>query len=69
MRMIFCHIKDTLFAHKNIRYCDIYFPRNFITKVKHVMVEAMKFLGKDMTIRLILSSLRKNQSVCGKIAF
>ena len=34
----------------------IYFPRNFITTAKHVVaVEAIKYLGKNMTICLILA--------------
>ena len=54
--MLFCHIKVALFAHEKIRYMGIYFPRNFITTAKHVvMVEAIKCLGKYMTICLILA--------------
>ena len=65
---IFCHIKDALFAHKNIRYCGISFPRNFITEVKrHGGSNQISRKGHGHT--LILSSLRKNQFVCGKIAF
>ena len=34
----------------------LYFPRNFIITAKHlVMVEAIKYLGKNMTICLILA--------------
>ena len=35
---------------------DIYFPRNFITSAKHVVVaESIKYMGKYMTICLILA--------------
>ena len=54
--MLFCHIKVALFAHEKIRYMGIYFPRNFITMAKHVvMVEAIKCPRKYMTICLILA--------------
>ena len=33
----------------------MYFLRNFITTAKNVAVEAIKYLGNDMTIYLILA--------------
>ena len=57
------------FRTLNDRYMGIYFPRNFITTAKHVVVvEAVKYLGKYMTICLILAC-EKKQSICDKIAF
>ena len=50
--MLFCHISVAPFAHETIRY----FPRNFITMAENVIVvEAIKYLGKYMTICLILA--------------
>ena len=44
------------FTHETIRYMGMYFPRNFITTAKHVVVvEKIKYLGKYMTICLILA--------------
>ena len=54
---ILSHI-GALFAHEKIRYLGICFLRNFITNVtaKHVViVEAIKYLDKNMTICLILA--------------
>ena len=68
--MLFCHIKVAPFAHEKIRYMGIYFPRNFITTAKHVvMVEAIKCLIKYMTICLILACEKEATSTCDKIAF
>ena len=54
--MLFCHIYVAPAAYEKIRYKGIYFPRNFIAMAKHVvMVKAIKYLGKYMTICLILS--------------
>ena len=45
----------------------IYFPRNVITTTKHiVVVEAIKYMGKYVTICLILAC--EKQSICAKIA-
>ena len=53
-----CMYKNAVLSHKGgslIRYMGIYFPRNFITTAKHVVVvEAIKYLGKYMTIRVCL---------------
>ena len=65
IRMLFCHVKVALFAHEKIKYMGIYFPRNFITNAKHipvVMVEAIKCLGKYMTICLILAC--EKEAIC-----
>ena len=44
------------FAYETFRYMCIYFPRNVITTAKHVVVvEATKYLGKCMTICLIIA--------------
>ena len=48
--MLFCHILVAPFAHENIRYMGILFPRNFTT-----IVESIKYLEKYMTICLILA--------------
>ena len=54
--MLFCHIQVAPFAHGKIRYIGIYFLRNYITTAKHVViVEAIKYLEKYMTICLILA--------------
>ena len=64
-----CHIQIAPFAHEKIRYMDMYVHRNFMTTAKHVvLVEAIKCLGKYMTICLILSC-EKKQSICDKTAF
>ena len=43
------------FANGMIRYMGIDFPRNFITTAKHVVVvEAIKYLEKYMTMRVCL---------------
>ena len=56
IRMVFCHIKVAPFAHETISYIGIYFPRNFTTTAENVIVvEAIKYLGKYMTICLILA--------------
>ena len=56
IRMLFCHIYTAPFAHERIRHMGIYFPRNLITTAKHVAnVEPIKYLGKYMTICLIIS--------------
>ena len=48
--MLFRNIQVASFAHENISYMGVYFPRNFITTAKHVvMVDAIKYLGKYMT--------------------
>ena len=52
---ILSHIGCSL-AHETIRYMGIYFTRNFFTKAQLiVVVEAIKYLGKYMTICLILA--------------
>ena len=44
------------FTHERIKHMGIYIPRYFITTVEHlVKVEPIKYLGKYMTICLILS--------------
>ena len=49
-------MKIAPFALEKIRYMGIYFPGNYITTAKDVvMVEAVKYLGKYMTIWLILA--------------
>ena len=54
--MLFCHIQVAPFAHENIRYMGIYFLRNFIITTKQVLiVEAIKYLEKYMTVWLILA--------------
>ena len=61
--MLFCHIKVAPFAYETIRYIGIYFPRNFITTAKHgVVVEAIKYLGKYITICLILAC--EKEAIC-----
>ena len=51
-----CHIQIAPFAHEKISYMDMYVHWNFMTTAKHVvLVEAIKCLGKYMTICLILS--------------
>ena len=61
--MLFCHTKVAAFALEKIRYMGIYFPGNYITTAKDVvMVEAIKYLGKYMTICLILAC--EKEAVC-----
>ena len=56
IRMLFCHKYTAPFAHEMIRHMGIYFPRNSNTRAKHVAkVEPIKYLGKYMTICLIIS--------------
>ena len=51
--MQFIAYRLLLSAHEKIRYLGIYFHRNFITTAKHVViVDAIKYLGKYMTICL-----------------
>ena len=62
--MLFCHIKVAPFADGKVRYIDIYFPKNFITTAKHeVKVEAIKYLGKYMTIYQILACVRERSNL------
>ena len=54
--MLFCHIQVSPFAHEKIRYMGIYFHRNFITTGKDVViVKAIKYPGKYMTVCLIIA--------------
>ena len=44
------------FTHERIKHKGIYFPRNFIMMAEHVVkVKPIKYLGKYVTICLILS--------------
>ena len=58
--MLFCHIYVAPFTHETIRYMGIYFPINFITTVKPVVVaEAIKYLRKYMTILCLILAYQK----------
>ena len=69
---IFCHIQTAPFAHESVRHMGIYFPRILITTAKHVVkVETIKYLGKYMTICLILPCEKEEiyMIIVTKIAF
>lgn len=45
-----CHMNFAPFVHENIRFMSIYFPRNFFTTPKHlIMLDATDCLGKYIT--------------------
>ena len=58
--MLFCHIYIGSFAHERIRHIGMYFPRYLLGSILTAFFAVViKYLGKYLTIRLILSCAKE----------
>ena len=59
--MLFCHIYIGSFAHERIRHIGMYFPRYLLGSILTAFFAVViKYLGKYLTIRLILSCAKEH---------
>ena len=68
--MLFCHIYIGSFAHERIRQIDMYFPRYLLGSILTACFTiAIKYLGKYLTISLILSCAKEAMYIRQNIVF